>query len=181
MIFKKQNIEGVFIIAPEAYSDKRGLLRRHFCQREYYETGIMSEVKQCNVSENTHQYTIRGFHYQLPPYGEDKTLSCMNGAIYDVVIDIRKQSKTFLHCESFNLTKENRLSLFVPKGCANAYLTLEDNTWIFYYHSEFYTPGAERGICYNDPFFKINWPAEPEVISDKDLNHPPFDPDLFLK
>jgi len=181
MIFTEQHIEGVFIITPEPFSDKRGLLRRHFCQREYSKVGVMSEVKQCNVSENINQYTLRGFHYQMKPFGEDKTISCMNGAIYDVVIDLRKESKTYLNWESFNLTKENRLNLFVPRGCANAYLTLKDNTWIFYYHSEFYTPGAEGGIRYNDPFFNINWPVEPQIISDRDLHHSNFDPDLFLK
>ena len=179
MIFKKQNIAGVFIIDPEPFSDNRGQLRRHFCQREFKNAGIMDEVKQCNVSENLKKFTLRGFHYQLPPYDEDKIISCMNGSIFDVVIDLRKESKTYLHWESFTLSKENKLGLFVPKGCTNAYITLEDNTWIFYYHSEFYTPGAEGGICYNDPFFKINWPFEPEVISERDLNHPPFDPNVF--
>lgn len=180
MIFKEQNLEGVFLIEPESHFDNRGQLRRHYCQREYSNVGIISEVKQCNISENLHKYTLRGFHYQMPPYGEDKTISCINGAIYDVVIDLRRESKTFLQWASFELSKENRLSIFVPKGCSNAYLTLEDNTWIFYYHSEFYTPTAEGGICYNDPFFNIHWPAAPVMISDRDLDHSPFNPNFFL-
>ena len=181
MIFHKQKIFGVFTIEPEAYSDERGLLRRHFCQREFAEQGIMTDVKQCNISENKKRHTLRGFHYQLPPYGENKILSCIKGAIYDVIVDIRKNSDTYLKWESYELTEENRLSLYVPKGCANAYLSLKDNTWIFYYHSEFYTPGAEAAIRYNDPLFKFDWPSEPSIISEKDRNLPDFSFEQNLK
>ena len=174
MIFHKQKLSGVFTIEPEPYSDERGLLRRHFCQREFAEEGIIIDIRQCNVSENKLRHTLRGFHYQVPPYGENKILSCMKGAIYDVVTDLREESDTYLRWESFELTEENRLSLYVPIGCANAYLTLCDNTWIFYFHSEFYNPSSEGGIRYNDPFFKFEWPAEPEVIAGKDLNFPDF-------
>lgn len=139
----------------------------------------MIDVKQCNVSENKKQYTLRGFHCQLPPYGENKIISCIKGAIFDVVVDLRVDSDSYLRWESFELTEENRLSLYVPKGCANAYLTLQDNSWIFYYHSEFYAPIAEAGIRYNDPLFKFEWPAEPKIISDKDLNLSDFTPNLF--
>ena len=174
MIFKKQKIEDVLIISPEPFTDNRGLLRRHYCQKEFSNAGVDFNILQCNVSENKLKYTLRGFHYQSAPFGENKVISSMNGSIFDVVIDLRKNSKTFLQWEAYKLTKENRLSLFVPKGCANAYLTLEDNTWIFYYHSEFYTPGAEVGIRYNDPYFNIQWPFEPVVISDKDRTYPNF-------
>ena len=177
MRFSKQKLPGVFIIEPEPYSDERGLLRRHFCQREFAEQDIMTDVKQCNVSENKKRHTLRGFHYQLPPYGENKVISCIKGAIYDIVVDLRKESKTYLKWHSFELTEENRLSLYVPIGCANAYLTKEDNTWILYYHSEFFFPRAEGGIRYNDPFFKFKWPAEPKIISEKDLNIPDFNLD----
>lgn len=174
MIFHKQKLPGVFIIEPESYSDKRGLLRRHFCQREFAEQGIAMDIRQSNVSENKLRHTLRGFHYQLPPHGEHKILSCMKGAIYDVILDLRKESDTYLKWESFELSEENRLSLYVPIGCANAYLTLRDNTWIFYLHSEFYTPGSEGGIRYNDPFFNFAWPAEPQMISNKDLKIPNY-------
>ena len=174
MIVHKQKLSGVFTIEPEPYSDERGLLRRHFCQREFAEQGIMIDVKQCNISENKKRHTLRGFHYQLPPYGENKILSCIKGAIFDVIVDLREGSDSYLQWESFELTEENRLSLYVPKGCANGYLTIKDNTWIFYYHSEFYTPGAEAAIRYNDSFFKFDWPAEPSVISEKDRSIPDF-------
>lgn len=174
MIAHKQKLSGVFLIEPEPHRDERGMLRRHFCQREFAEYGIMTDVKQCNVSENKKRHTLRGFHYQLPPYGENKILSCMKGAIYDVVVDMREDSDSYLKWEAFELTEENRLSLYVPIGCANAYLTLKDDTWIFYYHSEFYTPGAEAAIRYNDPAFGFDWPADPAVISEKDLAYPNF-------
>lgn len=177
MIFHKRRLSGVFVIEPEPYSDERGLLRRHFCQREFGKQGIMTNVKQCNISENERQHTLRGFHYQLPPYGENKVLSCIKGAIFDVVVDLGEGSESYLKWDSFELTEGNRLSLYVPKGCANAYLTLQDNTWIFYYHSEFYVPVAEAGIRYNDPFFKFEWPVEPSVISKKDKSYPDFNPE----
>jgi dTDP-4-dehydrorhamnose 3,5-epimerase len=172
MIFHEQKLQGVYIIEPEPYADERGLLRRYFCAKEFSEHELMTDIKQCNVSENKIKYTLRGFHYQIPPHAENKLLSCVKGAIYDIVADVRKGSETYLKWQSFQLSEENRLGLYVPVGCANAYLTLNDNTWIFYCHSEFYAPGAEGGIRYNDPFFKFNWPAKPEVISDKDLSIP---------
>lgn len=174
MIFHKSKLSGVLIIEPEPYFDERGLLRRQFCRREFEKEGIDWDIKQCNISENKNRFTLRGFHYQLPPHGENKILSCIKGAIFDVVLDLRVDSNSYLKWESFDLTEENRLSLYLPKGCANAYLTLKDNTWIFYYHSEFYFPAGEAGICYNDPMFGIKWPAEPVVISKKDRSYPGF-------
>ena len=180
MKFHQQKLRGVVLIEPEPYTDERGLFRRQFCQREFSEAGLMADIKQCNVSENKSRNTLRGFHYQLPPHAESKVLSCMKGAVHDIVIDLRKGSETWLKWQSFKLTEENRLSLYVPAGCANAYLTLRDDTWIFYYHSEFYAPGAEGGIRYDDPLFNFDWPARPEVISDKDRNIPIVDPKTFL-
>ena len=178
MKFTEQKIAGVYLIEPEPHEDERGMLRRHFCQREFKDNNLMTDIKQTNVSENRKKHTLRGFHFQLPPHGENKIISCIKGNIYDIVVDLRKESRTYLEWQSFELTEENRLSIYLPIGCANAYLTLQDNTWIFYYHSEFYAPGYEGGIRFNDPFFKFYWPAEPKVISDKDLNLSDFIPNL---
>ena len=134
----------------------------------------MTNIAQCNVSENKYQYTLRGFHYQLPPNSEGKILSCFKGSIYDVIVDIRPESPTYLRWITVELNEDNRSSLYVPPGCANAFLTLKDDSLIFYYCSEFYSPGAERGIRYNDPLFQFQWPAEPSVISEKDKHHPNF-------
>ena len=172
MKFTEKKIEGVYLIEPEPYADERGMLRRHFCQNEFAEYCLMTKIKQTNISENNKKYTLRGFHFQYQPYGENKVISCIKGSIYDIVVDLREESETYFQWQHFELTEENRLSIYVPIGCANAYITLSDNTWILYYHSEFYMPGDEGGIRYNDPFFKFYWPAEPEVISEKDLNIP---------
>ena len=177
MKFTEQKLSGVYIIEPEPYEDERGMLRRHFCQREFRDNNLMTDIRQTNVSENKKNHTVRGFHFQLPPHGEEKVISCIKGAIYDIVVDLRKESKTYLKWQSFELTEENRLGIYVPIGCANAYQTQKENTWVLYYHSEFYTPGVESGIRYNDPFFKFKWIAEPKVISEKDLNIPDFNLD----
>ncbi len=174
MEFKKTDIKRCFVIGPELFVDHRGVFRRHFDETEFKAHGIVSDVKQANISENFESFTLRGFHYQLPPHGEGKTLSCMKGKIYDIVVDLRPDSKTFLKWVSFELTAENRLSIHVPPGCANAFMTLEPNTVVHYYCSENYEKEAERGIRYNDPLFGFTWPHEPEVLSDKDNSWPDF-------
>lgn len=174
MKFFKQLISGVFVIEPEPFMDDRGVFRRHFCEREFKAQGIATAVKQCNISENKYRYTLRGFHYQLPPYGEGKTLSCLKGAIYDIIIDLRPDSKTYMQWISVELNENNRKTIHIAPGCANAFLTMEDNSLIHYYCSEFYTPAAERGIRYNDPSFSFQWPVKPEIISDKDSSWPDY-------
>lgn len=176
MKFLEQKIKGVFLIEPEPFIDDRGVFRRHFCKKEFEDHGITANVAQSNVSENKFKHTLRGFHYQSPPYGEDKTLSCLSGSIYDIVVDLRPASATYLKWLSFELNENNRNSIHVPAGCANAFLTLKDNSIIHYYHSQSYQPGVEGGIRYNDPFFNFKWPAEPLAISDKDKNLPNFKP-----
>ena len=180
MRFHEQDLEGVYVIEAEPHEDERGLLRRHFCQKEFMEHGLIGEIRQCNVSENKRKHTLRGFHYQLPPRGESKTLSCMKGSIHDIVVDLRVASSTSMRWQSFELSAESRLQLHVPAGCATAYLTLEDDTSVFYYHSEFYEPGVEAGIRYNDPLFGFVWPAEPSRASARDLNMPDFDRKIGL-
>ena len=175
MKFIQQKLSGLYLIEPEPHIDKRGILRRQFCQKEFAQYGLMADIKQCNISENKRDLTLRGFHFQLPPFGEHKLICCVRGEIHNIVVDVRKDSETYLEWQSFCLNEENRLSLYVPIGCANAYLTRRDNTWILYYHSEFFTPRAESGIRYDDPFFKFDWPATPSVISEKDRAIPDFE------
>ena len=175
MKFKKQNINNLILIEPEPYSDERGMFRRNFCEKEFKENDLEINIAQANISENYIKHTLRGFHYQIEPYGETKTLSCIVGSIYNVVIDLRKNSPTYLEYSTFNLDEKNKYSLQVPSGCANAFLTLEQKTIVHYYCSQKYNPDAERGIRYNDPILNINWPHEPSVISQKDLNHPNYE------
>lgn len=176
MKFFEQDVSGVFIIEPESFIDERGIFRRHFCEKEFNAHNLVTTIKQCNVSENKYKYTLRGFHYQIAPYGEAKTLSCFKGSIFDVVIDLRPDSPTYLKWISVELNNDNKRSIHVPSGCANAFLTLEDDCLIHYYCSESYKSDAERGIRYNDPLFAIKWPAEPRIISQKDQSHPNFVP-----
>ena len=174
MKFFEQEIPGVYLIQVEPFTDERGLFRRHYCKRELTDHGIAMDVKQCNVSENPNKYTLRGLHFQRPPNQEGKILSCFKGAFYDVILDLRPKSSTYTKWISIELTEENRTSVYVPEGCANGYLTLRYNTWIFYYHSEYYTPASEGGILFDDPFFQFKWPHNPRIISEKDKNHPLF-------
>lgn len=174
MIFKKASIKDVRLIEPEVYLDHRGSFRRLFCEKEFAEDDINFKLRQCNLSQNPQKWTFRGFHFQHPPYEEGKVLQCIRGSIYDILVDLRTYSETYLKWEAFELNEENRLSLYVPPGCANAWLTTCKDTWIYYNHSEFYTPQGEGGIRYNDPTFSFKWPHEPECISDKDLSYPDF-------
>src|SRR3990167_10636577 len=176
MKFIEQELNAVYLIQPEPVEDSRGLLRRHFCQREFREVHLFTDIKQTNISENKRKHTLRGFHCQHPPHGEAKLISCIKGSIYDIVVDLRPNSTTFCKWIQTELSEENRLSLLVPEGCANAYLTLEDNTRILYLHSNYYNPSSESGIRYNDPFFNFQWPVEPSVISEKDKSIPLFSP-----
>lgn len=176
MKFIEQKLPGVFIIQPEGFADHRGMFRRQFCQREFTQAGINIDIRQTNISENTAKHTLRGFHYQKPPHLEGKLITCIGGAFYDIVVDLRPESPTYLQWISLELNVKNRLSVYVAPGCANAYLTLEDNTWLHYSHSEFYTPGSEGGIRYNDPLFNFTWPHPHAVISDKDKSHPDYVP-----
>ena len=174
MIFTEQALKGVVLISPEPHEDERGMLRRNFCEREFKAQGLMVDIKQSNISENLKAFTLRGFHYQFVPRQEDKVISCIRGSIYDIIVDMRPQSPTYLKWQAYELKDENRSSIYVPMGCANAYMTMKDNTWVSYFHSEFYSPGDEGGIRYDDEFFHFDWPAEPKVISERDLAHPPF-------
>jgi len=175
MKFNEQKIKNVYLIEPTPFVDERGIFRRHFCSKEFSDSGIIASVAQSNVSENKYAYTLRGFHYQINQYAEGKTLSCLRGKIYNVVVDLREESPTFMEWLSFELTENNRFSVHIPPGCANAFMTLEDDCLIHYYCSQSYNPNAEAGIRFNDPAFGFTWPHKPQVISDRDLNHPNFD------
>jgi dTDP-4-dehydrorhamnose 3,5-epimerase len=175
MIFEKLDIKGAFIIISEPFEDERGVFRRNFCQKEFAAHGIVTSIAQANISENRYKHTLRGFHYQVSPHGEGKTMTILKGRIYDIILDLRKGSKTYLKWDSIELSPDMRTSFHVPSGCANAFLTMEDNTLVHYYSSHPYSPEAERGIRYNDPSLKFKWPVEkPSHISDKDAGWPDF-------
>lgn len=181
MKFTEQKIKGVFLIEAEPFSDFRGIFRRHFCQQEFRKHGISPKVAQCNIIGNLKKGTLRGFHYQTYPHGETKTYTCFRGAFYFIIVDLRPKSSTYLKWQGFKLSEKERVTLSVPIGCANASLSLKDNSLAHYYVSSFYTPGVEKAIRYNDPFFKFKWPIKPVIVSEKDLNHPNFKPNKWKK
>lgn len=175
MKFTELSLRGVWLIEPDLVSDERGVFRRTFCASEFSAHGLAPMAVQGNISENPYDGTLRGFHYQAPPFGEAKTLLCVSGSLFDVVVDLRPESATFMKWISLELSANDRRELHVPAGCANAWMTSSVNTTVLYYMSEAYQPNADRGIRYNDPGFSFRWPREPRVISKKDVSYPDFD------
>lgn len=174
MRFINQSIKGLFLINPYVYEDNRGAFRRNFCAKELKENGITISVHQGNISENTRAYTMRGFHYQKSPGNESKLLTPVSGAIYNVVIDLRPDSETFLSEVALEVSSSRRESLYVPAGCANAFLTMAADTVVQYYMGDYFRPDSYFGFRYNDPYFNVKWPRLPEVISDRDATFPDF-------
>jgi len=174
--FSELALPGVWLIEPEVHADPRGVLRRSFCAEEFAERGLVSTVQQGNISENPHEGTLRGFHYQVEPSQEAKTITCVSGALFDIVADLRPASPTFMKWVAVEFSAAGRESLHVPAGCANAWLTTAPNTTVHYYMSELYAAASYRGFRYNDPAFGFRWPGEPRLISAKDRGFPDFDP-----
>lgn len=162
------------VVRLDLKEDSRGFFARTFCAREFEEHGLKPTVAQANVSFNHEAGTLRGMHYQLPPAAETKLVRCTRGAIYDVIIDMRPDSPSYLQHFGIELTEDNRVALYVPEMFAHGYLTLKPGCEVIYQVGEFYTPGQERGIRYDDPKFNIQWPHSIEVISEKDAAWPPF-------
>lgn len=174
MIFEETKIPGAFLIRPERREDERGFFARTFCLREFAERGIDSRVVQRSVSVNLRRGTLRGMHYQAPPHRENKLVSCSRGSIYDVIVDLRRDSPSYRQWLAVTLTADSFDALFVPAGCAHGFITLEDDSVVRYDISEFHAPDAERGARFDDPAFGIEWPLSPAVISPRDLAFPPF-------
>ena len=174
MLFRETTLQDAVIIEPELSEDDRGFFARSFCKMEFERQGLDSTVVQNNISYNHKEGTLRGMHFQLEPHREVKIVRCTRGAIFDVIVDLREDSPTFMKWIGVELTATNRLQLYVPAGFAHGYQTLEDGSEVFYQVSEFYTPGSERGVRWDDPAFNISWPREVTCISDKDRNHPAF-------
>jgi dTDP-4-dehydrorhamnose 3,5-epimerase len=181
MIFTETPLSGAYVIELEKRSDDRGFFARVFCEREFADHGLSTRFVQVNNSLARQKGTLRGMHYQLPPSAESKLVRCVRGSFHDVIIDLREESPSFGRHFEIELSAENRTMLYVPKGFAHGFITLERDTEAFYFADEFYAPERERGIRWNDPRFGIEWPLEPAVISEKDRSHPGFDPEHHLK
>lgn len=181
MIYTETPLRGARVVELEPHADERGFFARVFCQNEFRSHDLAADFVQVNNSLATTKGTLRGLHYQLAPKAEVKLVRCIRGSLYDVILDLRPDSPTFGRHFGIELSGENRRMIYVPKGCAHGFVTLEDDTECFYFSDEFYAPDFERGVRWNDPEFGIEWPLEPAVISEKDCDLPDFDPSYHFK
>ena len=176
MLFSETPLSNAFVIDLEQKPDSRGFFARSFCAAEFEAHGLKPVVAQCNLSFNHRRGTLRGMHYQVPPAAEAKLVRCTRGAIYDVIVDLRPESPTYLRWESVELRAGEHRMLYVPERFGQGFITLEDETEVTYQVSAPYTPEAGDGIRYDDPALGIEWPLDVRVISEKDRSWPPFDP-----
>jgi dTDP-4-dehydrorhamnose 3,5-epimerase len=174
MIFSQTPLPGAFVITPERIRDERGFFARTWCRRDFEAHGLNPKVAQCNVSFSARRGTLRGMHYQRAPHAEAKLVRCAAGAIYDVIIDLRPSSRTFRSHFGIRLDPSDDRRLYVPEGFAHGFLTLEDETSVFYQMSEFYEPSYATGVRWNDPAFGIAWPFEPAIMTERDRAYPDF-------
>ncbi|HWB93540.1 MAG TPA: dTDP-4-dehydrorhamnose 3,5-epimerase [Puia sp.] len=175
MIFSASPLAGAYLIDLEPFSDERGWFARFYCKSEFAQIGHAAEWVQLNHSVTYRTGTLRGMHFQYPPHGEIKMVRCIAGAIYDVIVDIRAGSPTFLKWFGVELSAANNRMLYIPKGFAHGFQTLADNTALIYHHTEFYTPGSEGGLHYQDPALAIQWPLQVSILSARDAEHSPVD------
>lgn len=172
MIFVPCAFAGVYQIELELRTDERGGFARTFCRREFEEHGLVGDIAQCNMSYNEKRGTLRGMHFQISPDEEDKVVSCASGEIFDVIIDLRPRSATCEQWMSFHLKADDHQMIYIPKGFAHGFQTLADHTNVYYLMTQFYAPASGCGIRWDDPKFKILWPVEAPILSDKDRNWP---------
>jgi dTDP-4-dehydrorhamnose 3,5-epimerase len=167
-------IDGAFLLQLERREDERGFFARSWCQREFEQRGLLPRLVQCNVSFNRHHGTLRGMHSQTAPHLEAKLVRCTRGVIWDVLLDLREHSPSYMKYEAVTLTDDNDRMVFIPEGVFHGFLTLEDNTEVFYQMSEFYSPDCAAGYRWDDPAFDIQWPAPIRIVSDKDQSWPDY-------
>lgn len=174
MLFTKTELQGAWLVEAEPNRDARGWFARTFCEQEFGARGLETRFPQHSTSQNVERGTLRGMHFQTQPHAEVKLVRCLKGAILDVVIDLNPTSPSYRRWQSFELSAANMRQLYIPKGFAHGFQTLEDNCEIGYLISEFYAPAASTGVRWDDPAFGIEWPMAPTVVSDKDRAWPDF-------
>ena len=175
MKFIETKLEGAYLIEPERLEDERGFFARTFCREEFEAHGLNPNVAQCNISFNNKKGTLRGMHYQVAPYEEVKLVSCIRGAVYDVIIDLRQDSSTYCQWFAVELSAENYKILYVPEWYAHGFQTLEDNTVVFYQMSEFYHPECASGVRWDDQAFGVEWPnIHHRIVSEIDKRYADF-------
>jgi dTDP-4-dehydrorhamnose 3,5-epimerase len=171
MTFSQTPLIGSYVINLSAFNDERGWFARTYCENEFKEIGHDARWVQINHSYTAKKGTIRGMHFQLPPFREIKMVRCVRGKVFDVIIDLRKDSVTFLQWYGVELSPGSLNMIYIPEGFAHGFQTLNDDSELIYHHSEFYTPGAEGGIKYDDPAIQIKWPLEVTSVSERDISH----------
>lgn len=180
MIFTKTPLEGAYLIDLDRIGDSRGFFARVYCADEFRAHGLVTSFVQVNTSLSAARGTLRGLHYQRSPRAETKLVRCIRGALWDVILDLRRGSSTFGKWFGAELSAENRRMMYVPKGFAHGFITLTNDVEALYFVDEVYSPEHERGIRWDDPKFRIEWPLEPVELSEKDRGHPDFDPAVHL-
>ncbi len=172
MKFIPLTVCGAYVVKSEPFCDERGSFARQFCKREFASVGIDFQIKQCNISRNTRKGVLRGMHYQKEPYPEVKLVSCPEGRVYDVILDLRKDSPSYLKWEAVELSEDNGKSVYIPSGVAHGFQTLEDNSAVFYQLGEFFMPEYYAGVRWNDPAFGIVWPeCENRILNKRDSEY----------
>jgi len=182
MIFSETKLKGAFLIDLEKLEDERGFFGRAWDKKIFEDHNLNSNLAQCNISFNKKKGTIRGMHYQLPPYAEAKLVRCTKGSVFEVMVDLRKNSNTYKQWQGIELNSDDYKMLYAPEGFALGFQTLQENTELFYQMSQFYMPEHARGFRWDDPTFKISWPMDVTTISEKDLSFKLFnDQNAFNK
>ncbi len=177
MKFTETALSGAYLIELEQHRDERGFFARAWCAQEFEAHGLFARIAQVNVSHNVRKGTLRGMHYQIAPHEEAKLLRCTRGAIFDAFVDLRENSKTHMQSLGVTLSADSGQMLYVPEGFAHGFQTLEDNTEVLYFMSNFFEPGAARGARWDDPAFGIEWPIPVTAISERDANWDDFKPE----
>jgi dTDP-4-dehydrorhamnose 3,5-epimerase len=176
MRFTRTELSGVVVIDLDALEDDRGFFARTFCEAEFAGAGLDLTPRQINLSHNSDAFTLRGLHYQAAPHGEIKVVQCVRGRIFDVAVDLRRDSPSYRRWFGIELAPVLRRMVYIPDGCAHGYLTLEESSDVTYLVGHSYFPDAARGVRWNDPAFNIAWPAEPRVMLPRDRQYPDFEP-----
>jgi dTDP-4-dehydrorhamnose 3,5-epimerase len=175
--FRALELSGAFMIELEPHLDERGFFARTWCADEFEEAGIKVRLLQTNLSQTAKRGTIRGMHYQRPPSREGKVVRCIQGGVFDVVVDVRPDSPSFLHHLGFELTPANRFALYIPPGFAHGFQTLTDDSQVWYQMTDRYQPGVAGGFRWDDPAVSIEWPMPPTTMSERDATYPDLDVD----
>jgi dTDP-4-dehydrorhamnose 3,5-epimerase len=167
-------LDGAFAVAPEPHEDERGFFARIWSSVEFAERGLAADLAECSLSFTPLRGTLRGLHYQIPPHEEAKLLTCVRGAIWDVIVDLREESPTYRKWHGTDLSAENLMLLYVPEGFAHGFITLSDDVLVLYQISEPHHPEYARGVRWNDPAFAIDWPSEPALVGLTDQSFPDY-------